>query len=283
MRRGTLLALLLLWGEAAAAPPDLAPAWSLFQQGRTSEADEQVRRLLPSLTSAAARRDARLLLAGCAYLRGETARAEEEITEALSFDPTYQPDPLLLSPDLQQLVRRVAARRRDEIARRSAARRPTGPHPPASRPAPPASRPAVPASRPVTGPSGSAPQGHEEATPIYLAVMPFGVGQLANGHRVKGWVLLGAEGALGATSIACLGAALALRDDSGRYRSGDIDTARALNVVYLVTAYAAVGLMVYGAIDGLYYRRPGARSQRTGWIAPAVLPGGGALSMTHHF
>jgi hypothetical protein len=120
-------------------------------------------------------------------------------------------------------------------------------------------------------------------TPLYVAVLPFGIGQLANGQHAKGWLLLAGEGALGATSLGCLAGALALRDDSGRYRAGDIDTARALNVVYLATAYAALGLMIYGAIDGIYYRRPPGHATDSGALVPLALPGGAGLALGQRF
>jgi len=85
----------------------------------------------------------------------------------------------------------------------------------------------------------------------YIAVLPFGIGQLANGQRTKGWVLLGVEVALLATSAASLGTALGLRNERGNYPVEDADTARTLNVVYLAAAYTALAVMVYGAVDGL--------------------------------
>ena len=271
-----VLLLLLVAAPAHAQAPEVGPAWSAFQQGRTDEAERLVREGLASLKSDAARRDAHLLLAACAFLREDLAAAEAAVITALSFDPAYQPDPLLLAPDLQAFVRRVSREQRAAILRQAAARAPVAA---ASRPVAPATQPSTPASPPVaplTKPEEPPPRD----TPLYLALLPFGIGQLANGQRTKGWLLLGGEGALGSASIACLAAALALRDETGRYRRGDIDAARALNVVYLATGYAALGLMIYGAIDGIYHRRQQRRDVEAGAL---VLPGGGGLTLGRAF
>jgi hypothetical protein len=279
LRRALVALLLLVSAPARAQAPEVAGAWNAFQQGRTDEAAQQARRQLPVLTSDAARRDAHLLLAACAFVREDLAAARAAVITALSFDPGYQPDPLLLAPDLQALVRRVAQEEREAIREQAAARQRAA----ASQPARPATQPAPPASRPVLPPAKPVEPTPEQVTPLYLAVLPFGVGQLANGQHIKGWLLLGGESTLGATSIGCLAAALALRDESGRYRPGDIDRARALNVVYLATAYAALGLMIYGAIDGVYHRRRAGRAADAGALVPLVLPGGGGLALGQRF
>jgi hypothetical protein len=45
-----------------------------------------------------------------------------------------------------------------------------------------------------------------------------------------------------------------------------IGAARALNAVYLSSAYSALALMIYGAIDGLVYRRSVEPSRRALWL-----------------
>lgn len=263
--------------------PEVAPAWSAFQKGRIDEAERLVRDGLAKPASDAGRRDAHLLLAACAFVREDLAAAEAAVITALSFDPAYQPDPLLLAPDLQALVRRVSRERRAEILKRAAARTSIGASA-ASRPAAPPTQPAAaPESRPVAPPTKPVEPAPVRVTPLYVAPLPFGIGQLANGHRTKGWLLMGSEGALGATSVACLAAALALRDESGGYRPGDIDTARALNVVYLAAGYTTLALMIYGAIDGIYHRKRKRRQERAVEASALLLPGGGGLTLGRVF
>ena len=248
-----------LAGSAAAAEEDAAlrPAWQAYQRREFDRAEELVRRLLPRLGSARQQRDANLVLAACAHARGLTVEAEDRVVTAYALDPDFRPDPLRFPPELLRLIDGVRtrgsariARRRMELARQAAASqlasRPASQPPPTNRP--PGPRPAI-----VDRPALAAPR----PTPIYLAVAPFGIGQFANAQRTKAWLLLGLESALVVSSVSCLAALLALRGDDGYFTQGDTTTARGLNIAYLASAYAAAALMIYGAIDGLYYRRRG--------------------------
>lgn len=273
-----LLILCAAWPAWAGEAEPLTHAWHAFQRGEADQATQQVQALLPSLTRPQELRDAHLLLGVCAYLRMKPDHARDQIITALSHDLTYQPDPLLLSPDLQWFVEQIQREYQTEIKARAAGR--PAPTPalqvPATRPAASLPPPTVPLVRPPT----------PEPTPLHLALLPFGVGQFANGHRVKAWTLLTVESGLVVTSLSCLIAALSLSDARGQYGPDAIDTARALNVVYLISAYTAGAVMVYGLVDGLYHRRESSRKTAT-WITPSgVTPGGHAgasLSLTHHF
>lgn len=261
-----IIGLLLLCGTLPAAAQEsvLSRAWSLYHQGQQDQALQRVRELLPRLERPADLRDAYLLLGACAYLRGDGWAAEDQLITALSYDLTYRPDPLRFSPDLRALLARVARERRPEIERRVKQRRVTSlpvVTPPRERGRPPEIRGPKPVeTMPARGPASAKP------TPVLLAVLPFGGGQFANGQRAKGFLFLGLEGTLLVTSVSCLGGALALRDSEGKYRASNIEAARALNVVYLATGYAALGLTVYGVIDGLTHRKP--REGRVTWVGP---------------
>ncbi len=277
-----LLILCICWpavGRSADAP--LQQAWQAFQQGQTDQVIQQVEALLPSLTRSQERRDAHLLLGACAHLRGKVDQARDQIITALSYDLSYQPDPLLLAPDLQQLIQTIAKADREEIKRRAAERPPAPPE--IKIPA------TLPTARvfPSTKPGFSTSHSPQEPTPLHLAMLPIGVGQFANGHRAKAWTLLAVEGGLAVTSLASLIAALSLSDARGQYPPDTIGAARALNVIYLVTAYTAGAVMIYGLVDGLYHRRGSLRKKRMTWVNPGgVTPGGHAgasLSLTHLF
>lgn len=260
-------------GVARAQLSTLRQGWSLYHQGQLEAARREAQQTLARTDTDEERRDAHLLLGAIAWQGGDRWAAEDRIINALSYDPGYQPDPLHLSPELQELVRRVARERRDEVARRALARRaPPRLRAPFGRAHP--SRPAA-ASRAASPPTArhrteslrvSPVTPQIRSTPIYLAPLPFGIGQFLNGHRRKAWVLLVSETALAATSIACVSAALALRDRRGRYPEDVIGAARALNGVYLGSAYSALVLVIYGAIDGLVYRRRPEPSTRTAWL-----------------
>lgn len=282
IKRGVWIAVLLLAPSAEAKgaldKATLDKAWSLYHRGRCNDVGRLVQPALNQLKPKIERRDAYLVLAACALLQDEQPRAESLLVQALSYDPQYQPDPLRMPPDLQQLLVKVKQERKAEIhaltqqrraARTSPATLPAAASQPVAR-AP--AQPARPKARTPTPASLLAPS----PTPPYLAVLPFGVGQFQNGQPTKGWVLLGSEAILGATSLACLGAALSLRDDQGTYASRDLAPAKALNVAYLVTGYAALGLMLYGAIDGLLHRH--AASRRAAALVPFLAQGAMGLS-----
>ena len=254
-------------GQTGAEPPTLRQAWSLYHQGQVQAAREAAALRLTRAVSDVERRDAHLLLGALAWLRGDAWAAEDQIIDALSCDPGYRPDPLHLSPELQALVRRVARDRGDEVKRRSLARRSgrqttAAASRPASGPTATATSPARPPPPPRTAPAAATTR----STPLYLAPLPFGVGQFLNGHRRKGLALLISETSLAVASIACLSAALALRDARGRYPEDVIGGARALNGIYLASAYSALALMIYGAVDGLFHRHRAAPSSRTVWL-----------------
>jgi len=267
-RAAAFLLALLAAPAGAQQAPSLARGWSLFHSGQLEAAQRAGQEALAAALRDEERRDANLLLGAVAWQRGDAWAAEERVIDALSFDPGYQPDPLHLSPELQQLVRRVARDRGAEIARRSRSRRV-----PRSQPTSQASSRATSAPAPAPRTPPPPPRARPRETPAYLAPLPFGVGQFLNGQRRKGWALLVGETALVATAIGCVSGALALRDRRGRYPEDVIGTARALNGIYLGSAYSALALMIYGAIDGLVYRR--GRDPAAAWrLVPDPARGG---------
>jgi hypothetical protein len=88
---------------------------------------------------------------------------------------------------------------------------------------------------------------------LWISFVPFGAGQLQNGHRRKGFALLGGELALGALS---LGTAIAVRFAYPNGLPRGDDTARALDVVKVASGALFFGAMAYGIIDALIYYRP---------------------------
>lgn len=247
---------LTVGGAARAADQPLsdvvAEAHRLYQRRQADEAADLLTGAVATLKLPHDLRDAYLILSACALLRDEPARAEDLAVEALSYHPDYHPDPLLFAPDVQAFIRSVAFRRRADIERLARSR--AGKRPGTDAASADQSTSSGASTRHRNDPASASRQARLRPTPWPVAILPFGIGQLANGERTKGWLLLAAESTLVATSVAAFVAALGLRDADGRYAQGDFDTAKVLNAVYLSAAYTALATMIYGAIDGLINR-----------------------------
>ncbi len=77
-------------------------------------------------------------------------------------------------------------------------------------------------------------------------------GQFQNGHRTKGYLLLGGEIAFGVTSITTFALLASWNDETGEYKGheDDYDIVKPINIVaFSITA----ALVIYGVVDGLYY------------------------------
>jgi hypothetical protein len=77
-------------------------------------------------------------------------------------------------------------------------------------------------------------------------------GQFRNGHRVKGYLLLGGELTFGITSITTAALLWSWKDDTGQFGERE-DLYQPLSVLNYVTFGVTVALLVYGVVDGLYY------------------------------
>ncbi len=130
--------------------------------------------------------------------------------------------------------------------------------------------------------------------------VPFGAGQFQNGHRKKGYTVLGLQAGLGAIS---LGLHMALRfgalenPDTGKIPEKNWKAAQALQYTQIATGAACIGLMIYGVVDALVYYEPDrvtvrpikpeaapAAKKKTSWfIAPSVGPGSAGLGLGVEF
>jgi len=90
------------------------------------------------------------------------------------------------------------------------------------------------------------PKGHAVAN----LVPPWG--QFQNGHRKKGYAILGGELGLVAASVVSAALLYSWRDSTHQF-PGKEDEADALRVVNYVSLGALAALVVYGIVDGLYY------------------------------
>lgn len=104
-----------------------------------------------------------------------------------------------------------------------------------------------------------------------LAVMPFGVGQFQNGDDNLGWFFLVTEAAAVAISIGSALAIESLRQPNLRFKSDEVDLAQNLRTTQIVSAGAALGLMLVGAAQAMIQYEPRQETQRR-----VIRPGGPA-------
>jgi hypothetical protein len=104
-----------------------------------------------------------------------------------------------------------------------------------------------------------------------VSFLPFGAGQFQNGHRRKGWAFLGAEGVLGAASVAAFATKLAVYglhpQRSCRIETTstacppeyidhtDEDRSHLLTKIQVATGAAFFAAVAWGIIDAIYYYR----------------------------
>jgi hypothetical protein len=97
--------------------------------------------------------------------------------------------------------------------------------------------------------------------PWWINFVPLGAGQFQNGHRRKGYILLGTQATLAAISA---GAGLGVYFGySGRaLNREEYDRARALSITQVVSAGICAAAVVYGVVDALIYHEPQTVTER---------------------
>jgi hypothetical protein len=235
-----LVAVLALAGPAAAqpgaaprAPQLLATANDALAAGDFAAAVELAGQALadPAAPTDGDRAEANRVLGIASFFLGDRLAAEAALLRYLRLDADAHLDPTLVAPEAIVFFEDVRARHADELA--------------ASRPKP------------------------RRRRYLWLNLVPM-AGQLQNGERGKAWLVGGGTALLVGVNLASflwLRAHCSTSDgtcSSGPSDPGDpahrdlTDTARTLRVVNAVAGAAAIGLAVYGIVDGfVVYRRQG--------------------------
>lgn len=259
MRRGALLLFLLvaLVPRAGWATPeqDLEQAEHAYERSDYKRAIELIR---PLLYPAIRLSNQKLViqaykLLGISYVfEKNKTEAEKQFLAILSIAPTYKLDPLVdpgaavkffegvkkRNADKIRAIlereRKEAERRRKEEERRRAEQR---------RLELLARQGQVFVERTVT------------LHPYWINFVPLGAGQFQNGHRGKGYALMGTQLTLGLLS-AGTGLAGYLAYAGRPLNTEEYDRARALSIVQVVSAGLCAAAVVYGVIDALVYHEP---------------------------
>lgn len=237
-----LLLTLALVAQAGDSPEAIfRSAIEDFEFGEHAQAAGKLRSVLEPI-KLKAREDlivARQYLGACYHLLNDRQSAKREFALLLALDPNHQLDPEVFSPALVQFFEEVRAEAGLKDGQKTVLAPPPPPPPPVRTPPPP---PQV-----VT----PAPADH---SPVW-SLVPFGVGQFANHHPVKGTIFaVGEVGLLGAalgTFLAFEGLKIDGPDGTTAFRAEDEDSARTLQTAYLVTFWGGVALVAIGVVEAL--------------------------------
>lgn len=248
-----------------------------FEFGEHAQAAEKLRSVLEPILLAS-REDvivARQYLGACYHLLNDRTKAKKEFSMLLALDPTHKLDPEVFSPALVQFFEEV--RTEAGLALRGE------PEPKESPPPPPVAT-ALPQAPPAGVVSSPAPEPHG----LGWALIPFGVGQFANGHNGRGALFLASELGLFGASIATFAMfeSLKIREVDGQgnliregFRPEDSDRAGSLQTAYLVTFWAGVAVTALGIVEALV-SHPGAAAPEVP-VSGQVSAGPGSLTI--HF
>jgi hypothetical protein len=235
-------ALVLAAGQPAAAQTEqvgasstsapralLRQAIDLYVVGRYAEAAARLRPLVESrvLTDMADQKEALRTYGISLYLSGSKPGAERAFRHLLRLDPKARLDPSFVRPEVVAFFDRIRERYTWEL-------------------------------KEVVRKRG--PKGHAVAN----LIPPWG--QFQNGHRTKGYLVLGGELGFGAASIVTAALLWSWQRDDRTFES--TGTVEVLRPIHWVTFAAAMAVVAYGIIDGLYYyyrTPPATRAPKLGY------------------
>jgi hypothetical protein len=208
-------------------PQDLLrQAIDLYVLGRYKEATERLRPLVETrvLKDRADQGEALRAYGISLFLIGARAGSERAFRDLLRLEPSARLDPAFVRPEVVRFFEQVRFRHQAELVELVRRR----------------------------GPKGSA---------AVNLLPPWG--QFRNGHRVKGYILLGGEIALGITSATTAGLLYSWRGDTREF-PGHQGAAGPLSLANYVSFGVLAALLVYGVVDGLYhyYTVPAAYSRQ---------------------
>ncbi len=219
---------------AASSPSELSPttllqrAMDLYLEGQYQEAAEQLRPLVETrqLRDQADRKEALRAYGISLYLSGGASGAERAFRDLLRLDPAARLDPAFVRPDVIQFFERVRQKGRAEL--KEIVRQ--------------------------HGPQGSA---------AVNLLPPWG--QFNNGHRTKGYTVLGGELLFSALSITTAALLFTWQGDTMEFkgRESEYSTLKTINTI----SFAALAtVLVYGVVFPTIIKlQDPSRRQRQKW------------------
>lgn len=218
-----------------------------FEFGEHAMAAEKLRGILepPKLSSREDLIVARQYLGACYQMLGEKTKAKSQFSMLLALDPKHKLDPEVFSPALVEFFEEV----RKEVGMDTAGER-HDPPPPDKK---------IDDKNGLNDASIVKPVLKRDPPSAAFMLIPFGVGQFANHHPVRGSLFAAGEVGLFATSIITFTMlnSLKLQDDSRCPARGlcvapeDQSRAGTLQTVYLSTFWAGLGVVAIGVVEAL--------------------------------
>lgn len=219
------------------------------------------------------------LLAMSHFFDGDKAEAEKEFLALLSIDPTFNLDPLVDPTSvvnfLEDIKRKNADAMRKFLARerRDAERR---------RLAEEKRKAELQRLRKLAESAQEVVERSVERHPYWINFVPFGAGQFQNGHRTKGWILMGSQLTFGTLSLAtALG--LYFKYPAGSVPKKEWEVANAINYVAVAAGALFLASVAYGVVDAVIYWKPESVHEKTHKrnlaLTPWLAPEGGGLGV----
>lgn len=264
--------LLLAFAAAAPVQKDMAAIENAFDDTEFEEAISRANRLLKSDARLDKTQKKRLheIAAFSYFYLGRKGPAEAQLRELFDLDEQAGIDRKKATPELAAFF--------DEVKLRWGEARQKVVKVAPDQPNPEQPRPVEPKNEPSTGDPPRAAT--EEPRPPFRAValIPFGIGQLALGDYAVGAVLLVIDAALAATSIALYWVRQSEKIN-GSTQYNDPDRAKAMQIAQNVAAFTLVGVGIIGFIDALTLApyRVQAKQQKTS-LHPLVAPAEGGAT-----
>jgi tetratricopeptide (TPR) repeat protein len=244
----------------ATAQDDLAEfqlAMNAYDTGEYETAEERFKALLdrdPPLDNRALIFEIYKYLGATLMFQGKKDEAEALFEQLLREDPDYELDPVLFPTDILDTFYKVKLRIADELAAIQAEKEKEAAKAAAEKAAMKKKliESIKEASKPVY-------LGREQRSrSLFFAFVPFGVGQLQNGHALKGYLFLGGELALLGANITLWGLSEYYRKQVSRVtHAGRSDTYKgyfeSLKLATNIMGAVVIAAMVAGVIDALIY------------------------------
>jgi hypothetical protein len=249
---------------APAAPEDrLASAVEAFEFGE----HERAVRILSALLDPIALDDRASVLRARAYLGagqvllGREERARETFSLLLALEPNHRLDAAVFPPQVMEVFREVRRASGLDVLQPPSEETRAPPPDETSTPAPDAAHERTGGPPPLPRVPTALPP--PPAPSPALALVPFGVGQFANGHPVRGAAFASAELGLFATALASFVAFEDLKARDGTFEARDVGQAETLQTAYLATFWTGVGVAALGIVEALV-SHPGERAPLAG-------------------
>lgn len=261
-----------------------------FDTARWEECVERFKAVLasPTLRDVAQKNRARMYYAACLVSTKREKEADKQMEQIVRDDVLYVPDKVTFSTRVLDRFTETRVRLRDEIAEKEKERIAAD----LARRKAEEERKKKAEERVARLEALATEEISEKESSRWIALVPFGVGQFQNRQKPLGWVFLGAETALAATTITTQLLSSSIQSQS-RQPNADREAARILNDRVVLANRLAFGALVAVAVGGIVHaqttfvpsfretkKRPLPDDLR---VEPAVSRGGGTLSISGSF